>query len=53
MCDEVPNTIDIHGYADDHALKHSFHGSSSDKERDTMQKLEFTITDIKEWKDEN
>ena len=53
MRDVVPDTVDIHGYADDHALKQSFHGSSRDEENESIHRLEHTITDIKDWMDEN
>ena len=45
----VPDSVDIHGYADDHVLKQSFHGSLRDEEKEIIQKLEQSITDINKW----
>ena len=53
MQDIVPATIDIHGYADDHALKKSFTGSSRTDEIDTIRTLENSTIVIKEWMDQN
>ena len=53
MGDVGPDIMDIQGYADDHVVKQSFHGSSRADENDTIQKLENTITDIKVWINEN
>ena len=49
----VPTNIDIHGYADDHALKKSFPGSSINDESITIQALQTITVDIKEWMDLN
>ena len=39
MKEVVPVAIDIHGYADDHALKRSFSGASGTEEHITMNSL--------------
>jgi hypothetical protein len=53
MQDIVPTGMDIRGYADDHALKKSFAGSSRIEENDTIWTLEYSIADIKSWMDTN
>lgn len=49
----VPKTIDLHGYADDHALKKSFDPNDRIQEKDTISMLSNTMTDVKNWMDEN
>ena len=53
MQEVVPKDIDIHGYADDHALKKSFAGSSRNEEANTIETLQCTIKLIKDWMDLN
>ena len=50
---EVPDDIDLHGFADDHILKNSFRTSSRVDEKDSIQSLERTLVDIKVWMDQN
>ena len=49
----VPPDIDIHGYADDHAIKMSFDGSSRTEEKACIQRLEDLTAEIKSWMDKN
>lgn len=49
----VPADIEIHGYADDHALKTSFNPSSRLSEAQTLSRLSSCTTDIKTWTDQN
>ena len=53
MRDIVPATVDIHGYADDHALKKAFKASSKTDEITSIASLRSVIFDIKSWMDEN
>ena len=53
MHDVVPDTVDIHGYANDHALNQSFPGSLQDEENEIIHRLEHEITDINNQMDEN
>lgn len=53
MNEIIPTTVDIHGYADDHALKTSFAGSSRNEETDTIQTLQDLAVVIKVWMDQN
>ena len=51
MKDVVPSTIEIHGYANDHALKKSFRARS--EEKTTISLLEDATGTIKTWMDHN
>ena len=53
MKEVVPVVIDIHGYADDHALKRSFKGVSRREEREVVGSLEDAISKVKAWMDAN
>ena len=53
MRDIVLATVDIHGYADDHALKKAFKASSMTDEITSIASLRSVIFDIKSWMDEN
>ena len=53
MKEVVPVAIDIHGYADDHALKRSFSGASRTEERITMNSLKEATSKVKTWMDAN
>ena len=48
-----PAKIDLHGFADDHALKNSFHAKSRVEEQASIEMLENTAIDVKLWMDEN
>ena len=48
----VPHNINIHGYADDHALKKSFSAASRFDECDTIQALTDVTKVIKQWMDQ-
>ena len=49
------NTIDIHGYADDHWIKGKFKAKWNDNEieLETIQRLESCLEDVKAWMDVN
>ena len=49
----VPHNIDIHGCADDHALKKSFNAAFRLDECDTIQALTDVTKVIKQWMDHN
>ena len=49
----VRDEIDLHGYADDHALKISFNPSQQNDEQQAIQHLENSAKDIKVWMDQN
>ena len=49
----IPDDINLHGYADDHALKKSYPASDKEKELDTLMKLGVTLKEIKIWMDQN
>jgi hypothetical protein len=49
----IPQFIDIHGYADDHAIKTSFRPSDSDSENKALSSLSDCSSSIKTWMDEN
>lgn len=49
----IPENIDIHGYADDHALKLSFNASDREEEHRSITNLESVAMDIKSWMDRN
>ena len=48
-----PAKIDLHGFADDHALKNSFQAKSSVAEQTSIKQLENTAIDVKSWMNEN
>ena len=49
------NTVktNLHGFADDHALKKSFQAKSWVAEQTSIKLLENTAIDVKSWMDEN
>ena len=51
----IPQTIDIHGYADDHGIKSKFKAKddNNEAEPETIQGLESCLEDVKVWMDEN
>ena len=49
MQEIIPETIDVHGYADDHALKRSFNVSSRTQEADVISSLESSLVAIKNY----
>ena len=53
MKEIVPPSIDIHGYADDHALKSSFLASSLTAEKSSIHGLEKLASSVKRWMDQN
>ena len=53
MQDIVPDNVDIHGYADDHALKLSFDGKSRTEESQVITQLQECSKSIKIWMDQN
>jgi hypothetical protein len=52
MQEVVPHSLDIHGYADDHAVKISFIADSGE-EANAVSELESCLSDIKIWMDNN
>ena len=48
-----PVKTDLHGFADDHALKNSFQAKSWVAEQTSIKLLENTPIDVKSWMDEN
>ena len=50
-----PQTIDIHGYLDDHGIKGKFKavGNNNETELETIRGLEPCLEDVKAWMDEN
>lgn len=52
--DTIPNTIDLHVYADDHTIKKSFHPDKHGRnELENKQQLEQCMTNIGKWMNEN
>ena len=51
--DVVPSDIQIHAYADDHAIKRSYQASSRSAETTCMTELSRCCDDIKTWMDTN
>ena len=51
----IPQTIGIHGYADDHRIKGKFKavGNNNETELETICGLESCLEDVKAWMDEN
>ena len=49
----IPNIIDIHGYADDHAIKTSFQSESKISETEAVNVMENTLASIRSWMSEN
>ncbi len=49
MQDVISPAIDIHGYADDHALQKIFAGSSRNEEHTTIRQLADSTNTIKIW----
>ena len=45
--------VTIHGFADDHALKHTFLAKSRQAEKDSVSTLEAKAADVKVWMDQN
>ena len=53
MQEAIPELVDIHGYADDHALKVSFSAGDRNDEKAAISHLENCAIDIKNWMDQN
>ena len=51
----IPQTIGIHGYADDHGIKGKFKavGNNNETELETIHGPESCLEDVKAWMDEN
>ena len=50
----IPRETDIHGYADDHAIKKSYKASQViPAGRETIKSLQNTLLNIKIWMDQN
>jgi hypothetical protein len=53
MREVIPHGIDVHGYADDHAIKTSFISGSIASETGAFQDMEDTMTKIGDWMTKN
>ena len=53
MSEVIPNIIDIHGYADDHAIKTLFQSESKISETEAVNVMENTLASIRSWMSEN
>ena len=49
----VSEEINLHGFADDHILKNSFRASSRDNDKESISSLEYTLVNVKTWRDQN
>ena len=49
----IPRSIDIHGFADDHALKDKFKIGNHTEERKCITNLENCAIEVKDWMDKN
>lgn len=49
----IPMSIDLHGYADDHALKNCFPGKNRALEASTINELEDSLKYVKTWMNGN
>ena len=49
----VPNSLDLHGYADDHALEKAFKLTDPNSVKETLELLTDTTNDIKCWMNKN
>ena len=49
----IPRPIDIHGFADDHALKDKFKIGNHTEERRCITNLENCAMEVKDWMDKN
>ena len=53
LTSDIPRSIDIHGFADDHALKEKFRIGDHTEERKCITSLENCATEVKNWMDKN
>ena len=53
MQEAVPSDIQIHGYADDHALKISFNAKDRAEESKSIDCLQQSAISVKDWMDKN
>jgi hypothetical protein len=51
--DILPRDIELHAYADDHAIKTAFDPKKTESQHQTRQLLEKTMENIKHWMDLN
>ena len=51
--DSLITKIDLHGFADDHALKNSFKAGDLEVEHTCISTLESTAGNVKMWMDQN
>ena len=49
----IPQHMDIHGYADDHAIKTSFKAGDTVSELTALSSMEETLTNIRDWMNMN
>ena len=50
---EVPRSIDLHGFADDHVMKKGFLTSKCNDEDNTIHQLQDYCMRVKNWMDHN
>ena len=50
---EVPTSIDLIGFADNHVLKKDFMASKGNEEKDTIHQLQDSCSKVKNWMDYN
>ena len=50
---EVPRSIDLHGFADDHVMKKDFLASKCNEEDNTIHQLQDCCMGVKNWMDHN
>ena len=53
MAEVIPDSLDIHGYADDHAIKTSFRSGDLSVEKQAFKELEDCLAKIRNWMNEN
>lgn len=53
MAEVVPQNLDIHGYADDHAIKTAYNGGTQSSELAALGDIELALTKIRDWMNEN
>ena len=53
MADVIPSNLDIHGYADDHAIKVSFTSGIQSAEEKAILDMEGTLAEIRSWMNTN
>ena len=47
--DIMQDSLNLNGYADDHALNHPFNPNDRNDKKDTVQQMEMCMTNVKTW----